>query len=341
MYMSRHTVIWGSELTGEVGRTSGRRAELLEMTDRLRKLGCTFVEIAEALRHQFGLNARVAYRMAHGWSQNEAADQWTRLWPDDRKIAKRFSYWEQWPAKTGHAPSLDVFERLARLYQCSVADLLADLGNYRDLDAMHGYAGGAAAPNLEISEREAPDGWYVKSLVTLLRIDTATPTAFEERTIIATRNGIDEIATSMSVPRHPYDQRSAHGLEVELLSGGRLDLREQPYESQFRHVVTLAAPLVAGQEHAYRLSIQIPQGQLMENHSAHTPLQRSDFFQLTVRFSPKHLPTDLWLLSGVPPAVVREVQPRGTTMCPDRFGEVTVKFSELMQGKAYGLKWRF
>jgi hypothetical protein len=299
------------------------------------------VEIAEAMRRQFGLNARVAFRMARGWSQADAAAQWARLWPDDVKAGKRFSYWEQWPAETGHAPSYEVVDRLARLYQCSVADLLADLGNYRDLDAMHGHAGAAAVPDAEVSRREAPAGWYVKSLVTLLRLDTAMPTAFEERTIVAARDGLDEIATSVSVPRHPEDLSSAHGLEVELLSGGRLEMREQPYESQFEHVVTLATPLDVGQEHEYRLILRIPQGQLMESHSAHIPLQRSDFFRLTVRFSPQRRPADVWLLSGVPPAVVRDAEPRGTFVSPDRFGEVTVKFAELMQGKAYGLKWRF
>lgn len=321
--------------------SSSRRVELLETADRLRRAGCTFVEIAEVLRHQFGLNARVAFRVAHGWSQGDAASQWSRLWPDDRKIAKVFSYWEQWPAVTGHAPSLEVVERLARLYECSVADLLADLGSYRDLDAMHDYAGGAAVRDLEISKREAPDGWYVKSLVTLVKLDTATPTAFEERTVVAIKDGIDEIATSMSIPRHHDDRSSAHGLEVKLLSGGRLEVREQPYESQFRHVVALAAPLAAGQEHEYRLRIQIPPGQVMENHSVHIPLQRSDVFKLTVRFALERLPKDIWLLPGVPPAVLRDMEPKGNAVRVDRFGEVTIKLHELMLGRAYGLKWRF
>lgn len=324
-----------------MGHSSSRRTELLETAARLRRAGRTFVEIAEVLRCQFGLNARVAFRMAHGWSQGDAASEWTRLWPDDRKIAKVFSYWEQWPAVTGHAPSLEVVERLARLYQCSVSDLLADLGSYRCLDAMHDHAGRVASQDLEVSKREAPDGWFVRSLVTLLRLDTATPTALEERTVVATQDGIGEIATSMSVPRHLDDKSLAHGLVVDLLSGGRLEMRDQPYESNFRHVVALAAPLAAGQEHEYRLSIQIPLGQLMENHSIHIPLQRSDVFKLTVRFALERLPADIWVLPGVPPAVLRDVEPRGHTIQADKVGEVTIEFRDLMQGRAYGLKWRF
>jgi len=43
-----------------------------------------------------------------GWSQSQVAEEWNRRWPDDLKTFKNFSYWELWPARTGHAPSLDV-----------------------------------------------------------------------------------------------------------------------------------------------------------------------------------------------------------------------------------------
>jgi hypothetical protein len=50
---------------------------------------------------------------------------------------KNFSYWEVWPAASGYAPSLVVLDRLAELYECSVGDLLADVGDHRALDAHH------------------------------------------------------------------------------------------------------------------------------------------------------------------------------------------------------------
>jgi hypothetical protein len=281
-------------------------------------------------------------RVAHGWSQEDAASQWNQNWPDEPKSGKSFSYWEVWPGKAGHEPSLDVIERLARLYQCDAADLLADRANYRHMDDMH-----AAAPAsqvlaaLRVSHREAPFGWYVKSLVTLLRLDTETPTALEERTIVATQDGLSEIATSMSIPRHPADDSLIHQLDVELLSGGRLELREQPNESQFKHVIALADALAAGGEHTYRLLIAIPRGQLMIDHSVHIPFQRSDLCELTVRFSPDHIPSDIWLMDGVPPAVLREEEPRGRRLTADRFGEISVTFRDLAQGQVYGVKWRF
>ncbi|HEX9063584.1 MAG TPA: hypothetical protein VF843_00665 [Streptosporangiaceae bacterium] len=76
------------------------------------------------------MNPRVALRQAHGWSQPQAAQRWTQLWPEDPKTYKNFSYWEQWPGQTGHTPSLDTLDRMARLYECKVTDLLTDCRDY-------------------------------------------------------------------------------------------------------------------------------------------------------------------------------------------------------------------
>ncbi len=318
------------------------RSEQRALANELRRIGHTYVEVAGALRRQFNVNLLVAFRLAHGWSQQQAADRWSRQWPDDPKTAKNISYWELWPSRTGHAPSLEVIDRLARLYQCSVSDLLADRGDYRLLDeAGRGRPGTAPAPTPVVSSREAPQGWYVKSLVTLLKLDLETPTALEDRTIVAARDGLDEIATSMSVPRPAEDTRGSHGLEVRLLSGGSLVLRDHPHESQFRHVIALPRALRAGEAHEYRLSIRIPAGQLMSNHSVQIPLQRSDCYKLTVRFSMNRLPTGVWLLDGVPPAVLGDRELTARTLRPDKFGEVSVTFTDLLQGQAYGLRWSF
>jgi hypothetical protein len=304
----------------------------------LRQRGLSYVEIASALRRQFGLNARAAFRVAHGWSQRDAADAWSIRWPGEPKTAKNISYWELWPSQTGHAPSLGVIERLAELYHCSVADLLSDRGNYRELDPAGSQAGNPVNATA-ISEREAPLGWYVRSLVTLLLLDRDVPAAFEERTIVATRDALDEIVTTMSIPRHPDDGSEQHGAEITVLSGGRLEMREQPHESQFRQVIALAQPLAVGDEHLYRLEIRIPSDQPMISHAVHIPLQRSDHFSLTARFPLDGLPSSVWVVSGAPPAVLRDREPRGTQVTPDRFGEVNIAFAGLIQGQAYGLRW--
>ncbi len=115
-------------------RSSKQRRE--QLVRSLRAEGRSWVEVAEVLRQRYRFNARVAFRYAHCWSRRQAADEWNRLWPDELKTFKNFSYWEQWPSSTGHAPSFGNFSKLAQLYECAVCDLLVDLPDFRHLDIM-------------------------------------------------------------------------------------------------------------------------------------------------------------------------------------------------------------
>jgi hypothetical protein len=116
------------------GKTRSLRQEQLELSARLREEGRAWAEIAQVFAGTYGLNPRSAMRLAHGWSQREASDQWNERWPDDLKTFKNFSYWEMWPSTTGYMPSLEVLTRLAKMYECSVADLLVDCPDYSRLD---------------------------------------------------------------------------------------------------------------------------------------------------------------------------------------------------------------
>jgi hypothetical protein len=113
--------------------------------------------------------------------------------------------------------------------------------------------------------------WYIRSFTALLRMDTSPPEAQEQRVVVATADGLCELATAISVPRHPQDSGPSHHLEVELLHGGLLQLREQPWETYFRNVIVLPRPLRAGEQHEYAMRLRVPPGQPMAAHYVHVP----------------------------------------------------------------------
>ncbi len=129
---------------------SVRQAQIVQAA-QLRERGQSWVDVAGHFQSAYHINPRIALRQAHGWSQPQAAERWNARWPDDPKTFKNFSYWEQWPAPTGHAPSLDTLDRLAQLYECRITDLLTDCADYSKVSR-------TATPGLDVQDRPpAPD----------------------------------------------------------------------------------------------------------------------------------------------------------------------------------------
>jgi hypothetical protein len=125
---------------------------------RRRESGWSYRRIARDLQQRHRLNALLAFRLAHGWTQEEAARRWNERWSGEGppKTGKNFSYWEAWPARGGRAPSQKTLLRLAELYLCRPGDLVdgedfgaRDTGSDSDgAEAVgeHGGAGGAGWP---------------------------------------------------------------------------------------------------------------------------------------------------------------------------------------------------
>jgi hypothetical protein len=204
-----------------------------------------------------------------------------------------------------------------------------------------GAEAGRAAPGTEARpDAGAADGWIIESFSALLRLDADPVEATEFRRIVATVDGLAELVTSLSVPRQPTDRGQAHDLESELLYGGSLQRRAQPYDSYFQNVIVLPRPLRAGARHEYAIRHRIPRGQRMASHYVHVPYRRSDRFELRVRFGAGQRPREIWTLRDAPTAVIYTREPSAEKLLPDRFGEVQVTFTGLRPGLGYGISWR-
>jgi hypothetical protein len=202
-------------------------------------------------------------------------------------------------------------------------------------------AGWASPPGqLGATAAEAPDGWFCESGIALLLLDADPIESLEQRVVVAAADGLSELATSMSVPRRAGDAREAHDLHTELLHGGSLELREQPFESYFRNVVVLPRSLRRGERHSYALRYRLPPQQPIAPHYVQVPHRRTDYFEARVRFHQARRPRAVWQVSGVPTAVIYESAPARDLLVPDRFGEVHVSFRDLRPGLSYGVCWQ-
>jgi hypothetical protein len=119
-------------------RFRSRREELVDLRASLQAGGATLREIARAIRTRHKVNSRVAYRNAHGLTQQQVADLWNELWPPAKGqptiTHKHVSYWESWPGPSGRAPSPEVLNRLAKIYRTSAAELL-DGEDHTEIDS--------------------------------------------------------------------------------------------------------------------------------------------------------------------------------------------------------------
>ena len=195
-------------------------------------------------------------------------------------------------------------------------------------------AGGARA-----ASQQPVGGWYVESFTALLRLDTQPIEALERRRIVATVDGVSELVTAVSVPRHAGSPDESQDLESELLYGGFLQSRHQPYDGYFENVIVLPRPLRAGERHEYGLRLRIPDGQLMNSHYVHVPRRRSDHFELRIRFGDSRPPGPAWVVRAAPPPVIYRGEPTGERLDPDRFGDISVSFTGLRVGLGYGVCW--
>jgi hypothetical protein len=110
------------------------RSEQQVRARAMREQGYEWGEIGRALAEDYTIVGLQAMRLAHGWSQADAADAWNERWPDLEypKTRKWISERERWPV-SGREPHLHDLVKFSHLYKCRLADLL--IGIDEDLRA--------------------------------------------------------------------------------------------------------------------------------------------------------------------------------------------------------------
>ncbi|MBL7496077.1 hypothetical protein I6A84_36435 [Frankia sp. CNm7] len=186
----------------------------------------------------------------------------------------------------------------------------------------------------------AADGWFVASMRATLRFDVDPPRLIEERLVVATADDLDEVVSSLSIPRRPGPPApSPSGLMATMLYGGEIVETRRPSRGHARFVVRLPRPLNLGEQHEFSIEyVAYPRAQLPPYYAV-VPLRRYDHVQTRVRFGTDRLPAKIWRLSGVHPRVVDEFTPGPERVAIDSIGEVRVEFFNLRQGLSYGLQW--
>jgi transcriptional regulator with XRE-family HTH domain len=117
----------------------GFKAELDDMRERMRRLGFGYDEIAAEIARRHRVRPRQSYRLAWGWTLNNAAERFNALAarqgtdPQARAgmTGAHLCEYEQWP-DSDRKPSVYVLLTLARLYDTDALCLL-DLADHEHL----------------------------------------------------------------------------------------------------------------------------------------------------------------------------------------------------------------
>ncbi|WP_410575311.1 hypothetical protein [Amycolatopsis sp. cmx-4-61] len=188
----------------------------------------------------------------------------------------------------------------------------------------------------------APDpreGWFVKRLKVLVRLDTAEPQVTEERLIVATRDGLDRISAQFTVPRTEDGRDGERDVAVDARHGVRIGPGNREGQRHFRWLLDLPRALSRGDSHTYSLEYRIRDGFPIRPSYVFVPLVTCESFDVRVRFDPRRPPRVVWRLDRVPPSVLADPPQPGEPLPLDGACEVAQEFAAPQLGYAHGLRW--
>ncbi|GAB3152620.1 hypothetical protein [Amycolatopsis sp. NPDC004378] len=188
-------------------------------------------------------------------------------------------------------------------------------------------------------EPDPDQGWFVKRLNALVRLDTAEPELIEERLIVATRDGLDRISAQFTVPRVEGGEDGERRVAADAQHGVRIAAEDRVGQRHFRWLLDLPRPLARGETHTYSLVLRIRDGLPIRSSYVFVPLVTCESFTVRVRFDPRCPPRAVWRLDRVPPSVLADPPQPGETLSLDGAGEVAEEFAAPQLGYAYGFRW--
>ncbi|WP_345033202.1 hypothetical protein [Kutzneria kofuensis] len=185
-------------------------------------------------------------------------------------------------------------------------------------------------------------GWAVRRLRVLVRLDRPVPEVIEERTIVATRDGLDHIVARFSVPRRSDGADIDREVHAEMQHGARIVEANRLGAGHFRYLLALPRPLAWNEPHTYAIVFQVRDGQPIADHYVFTPLVSCALFEARVRFDAARRPLAVWRTERtVPRTLPHRGRPDGPLLALDGADEVAARFDHPEQGFSYGVCWRY
>ncbi|MCR6483150.1 hypothetical protein M8542_10005 [Amycolatopsis sp. OK19-0408] len=183
------------------------------------------------------------------------------------------------------------------------------------------------------------EGWFVKRLKVLVRLDTEEPELIEERLIVATRDGLSRISAQFTVPRVEDGSDGERDVTADAQHGVRITGESREGQRHFRWLLDLPRPLARGDTHTYSLVFRIRDGRPIRPSYAFVPLVMCESVTVRVRFDPERPPRAVWRLDRVPYSVLSDPAQPGETLPLDGAYEVAQDFTAPQLGYVYGVRW--
>jgi hypothetical protein len=183
-------------------------------------------------------------------------------------------------------------------------------------------------------------GWAVRRLRVLVRLDRPNPEVIEERTIVATRDGLDHVVARFSVPRRRDGADIDREVQAEIQHGASIVRAERLNAVHFRYLLRLPRPLAWNETHTYAIVFQVRDGQPIADHYVFNPLVTCALFETRVRFGARR-PLAVWRTDRAGPGTLpHRGTPDGPLLALDGADEVAARFERPEQGFSYGICWR-